>query len=235
MERLILLLIVFLTFFACEKEKNPLKPVDDSSNLRIINIIHDQYKILVTGNENVMCDSLRGHRSSGYVDIYSDTLLIKVFEIANNSNAVYDTLLFLNKDTYYTLFIFQRDQIISSLLVEDSMLLSQDCSKMRIFNNSSTGEPFRFIMKSNFDTVSIDSPNLYSMSSYNFLSDTLYTPSIILISSDISGDFEKVSLPKNYSYTIVISDKVSYYDARYPYLSFLFIDINDEGDYFLLL
>ena len=103
MNRILVLLILSLIFLSCNKEKNPLLPEYDSSKLRIINIIDYQYSIKVTGNDIELCDSLRCHHSSGYIDIYNDTLVVKVFEVSNRSNIVYDTLLSLDKENYYTL------------------------------------------------------------------------------------------------------------------------------------
>jgi len=224
----ILILFLLLSINGCTKNKSPLIYENASLKLRIINVTKYPGSIDVYGNHLKLIDSLLCNRSSGYLNINFDSLKITVFDSNDRINSIYDTLIFLSKEKFYTLILFKKDENVYSYLVEDPKISSGESAWIRIFNNSKAGEPFIFSLRSVTDTISFTAPPLFKMSSYKILRDTSYIPSLEVISNGISGDYQKIALEKGKHYTIIITDTFIPIDSRYPYLIYLFVDIFDN-------
>jgi hypothetical protein len=235
MKKALIFILLFSIIIGCKDSKSPPIVENEVSKLRIVNLIDYLLSVSVRGNGQILCDTLRCNGSSGYINIEDDSLNIDVLGINLNSYRIIDTLVTLQKNIYYTLFLFKQNQKVYLLLTEDQIVQSNEFSKIRIFNNSSMGEPFIVYFRSKIDSITFVDPILHQASSYKSIFDTLYTPSIKIIPLDISGDFKKVSLQKMSSYTLIVTDNWPEVDYRYPYISFIIEDVDDIGDSYIYL
>ena len=232
MKRLFIILILGLSILCvgCKKSLSPLIYEDDSAKLRIINMAQHPQTFFININKELLVDTLQCNRSSGYIKIKSDSVQVEIFDRFNNSSLLYDTLVVLASDEFFTLIVYKSDDEISSLLVNDSAPVNTEITSIRIFNNSEVGEPFTFFMKSSTDTISFISPQLYKLSSYKQLVDTLYTPVLKIISVGISADYQNINLNRSNNYTFIITDTYSITHEYYPYVCFVFLDIFDNRE-----
>ena len=200
-----------------------------------INIIDRYSNVAVSVNENEIVDTLICNYSSGFIDVFDDSLQIEILDNLNNHNVLYDTLCYLEKEKSYTLFLIKKSHSVSALLVHDLQLSSPDVSFIRIFNNSAAGEPFIFRMRSMADTLSFVSLPLHGISSYHIMLDTLYTPSISLILSGLGGEYDPLTIERDKRYLLIFTDTFSGIDIWYPYVLILFEDMIDNKKYERLL
>ncbi len=223
------ILIVFLSllfiFFRCSTNTEPVINEDDTSNLRIINLaIYPPGQMAVYLNDQVFIDSLYINHNSEYLSTKDDSVKLEVYDSNVMTSSIYDTLLFLSKDKYYTLILYKNNERVCSYFIEDVKYSSEENTAVRIFNNSQDGKPFIFSLCSIKDTVSFIDPSLFMMSSYKILEDTSYIPVLKLISNGISGYYDRITLEKNNHYTIIITDTGYHFDYYYPYFFLLFAD-----------
>ena len=231
---LFIFLVLSCLQMLCKEESTIYIPESPTSHLRVINFFKRWSNIAVLGNETEIIDSLECNYSSGYIDIADDSLHIELFDNYVHQLINYDTVCYLNKENYYTLFLISKNQTISSLLVQDIQLSSLDCSFIRLFNNSAAGEPFIFSLNSQIDTVSYFSLPLHGISNYQIILDTLYTPSLRIIPIGLGGAYGFIPVEKNTQYLIVITDTFPITDSWYPYVVLIFTDIIDDREYYRL-
>ena len=208
----------------CNEDTTSFDNNDEVAHFRIINIIEYYSNVAIWANQNKFIDTLFCNQSSGYIDILTDSLNIQILDNTNNQ-IIFDTLCYI-KDRFYTLFLVKKNNSVSSLLVRDIQLTSTECSFMRIFNNSSAGEPFIFSIISQIDSISFVGVPLNRISTYQLLLDTLYTPSLNIISSGETADYDLMSIERNKQYLVVITDTYPIEDAWYPYVVIVFEDIS---------
>jgi hypothetical protein len=224
----ILIFSVIMYFFLinCTEDKNPVNSNKFSTALRFINIIESSSNISVLINSNKEVDNLFCNKSSGYIDFKTNTLQITVVNYFNQTEVLFDSLVVLQNNRPYTLFLIKRNNKVSSILSEDKRNVTTDSSFIRLLNNSQKGEPFNILMKSIIDTLSFQNPYLFELSKYEFLIDTNYTPALTIISNGIPSDYNSIDVNKGETYTLIITDTYSITHSFYPYVAFLFHDFN---------
>lgn len=228
---LILGLVISFSLAGCKEDTTAYLPETQTSHLRVISIFQRGSNIEVLANNNEFIDSLQCNYSSGYIDIFDDSLNIEILDNNNNDAALYDTLCYLEKEKYYTLFILSINQTITSELVKDIELSSQDCSFIRIFNNSEAGDPYIFSILSERDTITFPVLNLHQISGYKIALDTLYTARLTIISGDYEGVSGLLEVERNKQYSLVITDTFHMTDSGWPYVVLVFKDITDDKEF----
>jgi len=213
--------ILSMIIIECSNSTSPVIEEDNSANLRLVNLVEYYNSFNIYGNDTKLIDSLSCNDNSGYLPIKSDSLRLTVFNISDSSTAVYDTLFVLSELKYYTLFLIKNNRKVTSCFVEDIGHASNGSAFVRFFNNSQAGQPFEFSLKSDSDTVYFTNPPLFKISSYKKLKDKIYIPSLMLLSNNVSADYEIIRFGENKNYTIVITDTEHIFSIYYPYKLYL--------------
>ena len=224
-------LAILLFLLSCKDETTAYLPESPKSHLRVINVFQRGSNIEVLVNGTKIVDSLVCNFSSGYVEIVDDSLNIEILDNNNDDALLYDTLCYLEKEKYYTLYILSINQTITSEIVKDLELSSQDCAFIRIFNNSEAGDPYIFSIISAQDTIVYPSLSLHQMSGYKIALDTLYTVGLTILSGDNLGAVGLLPVERNRQYTLVITDTFHITDAWWPYIVLIFNDIIDDQEF----